>query len=220
MTVASEIENDLKTFQFPGGPSFSYRFADRGKDILVLPGAFPWLQDLADRALEVGSWSRAGTIRGYTRSNNNLKQRDTHRIVMGHQGALAEYTKRLEAIEGYLALIYQQVANPYAIVDKINGGYQLLRYVPGQFFAPHVDVIKDNATLGQRRLAVIFLCNDAFEGGELVYTRTESAEGEPETVISGEVPGTVVIAPAPFTHPHTVKKVISGVRVSAVGWLC
>jgi len=85
-----------------------------------------------------------------------------------------------------------------------------LRYKKGCYYKVHTD----HHCEIPRTLSLIYLCNNDYEGGELVFhdpldNSTHSIEVKPNRVI---------IWPSNSLFPHEVREVTKGIRYSVVSW--
>ncbi len=87
---------------------------------------------------------------------------------------------------------------------------QVLKYEVGGHYKFHVD----HSASVTRTLSFIYLVNDDYEGGELVFSRPDYSV---ETTIEKKK-NRLIIWPSNFLYPHTVKPVTKGIRYSVVGW--
>jgi hypothetical protein len=85
-----------------------------------------------------------------------------------------------------------------------------LRYDEGCFYKLHTD----HHTNIPRTLSMIFLLNNDYEGGELVF---EEQYGNDTYTIETK-PNRVIVWSSSFLFPHQVKKVTKGTRYSIVSW--
>lgn len=116
--------------------------------------------------------------------------------------------------------IFQKIQH---VVNEINEKYykfsiqwtedcQFTRYDDSYngFFSKHLDIIGFSGEAA-RKISVVILLNNDYEGGELkIY-----ADAEPHVVIKGK--GTVVLFPSFLLHEVT--PVTSGTRYSLVNWV-
>jgi len=87
---------------------------------------------------------------------------------------------------------------------------QILKYTKGSHYKFHID----HAATSPRTLSCIFLINDDYEGGDLVFRY-------PITNKEVKIPkkeNTLIIWPSNFLYPHSVMPVESGERYSVVSW--
>jgi hypothetical protein len=88
---------------------------------------------------------------------------------------------------------------------------EFLRYDKNGHFAKHIDTIMGNQDNETRKLTVIAILNNEFEGGRLYF------EYGKEKVYPAQDSGDVIIFPSFLTHG--VEPVTSGIRRSIVTWL-
>ena len=115
----------------------------------------------------------------------------------------------------YLLHVFSQNIKKY--FSKFEGNIsvnlkeiQVLKYNEGGHYEFHVD----HGTHTPRTLSLIFLVNDGYEGGDLIFAN-------PERNKQIKVPpkkNTLLIWPSNFLYPHTVTPVTKGVRYSVVAW--
>ena len=87
-----------------------------------------------------------------------------------------------------------------------DSGYEILKYEKGGFYVQHTDDNKDIP----RRIAISFLINDEYEGGEFQFFGDYKIQGKT---------GSAIIFPANFCYPHEVLPVKSGTRYSIITWV-
>ena len=85
---------------------------------------------------------------------------------------------------------------------------EVLRYKAseGGVYKPHVD----SSLLYPRRLSIIILLNNEYEGGQLEF---------PGVGKIAKTANTGIIWPSAFMYPHGVNPVTKGTRYSIVGWI-
>ena len=88
---------------------------------------------------------------------------------------------------------------------------EFLKYDTSGHFSEHVDTIMNDKSDQTRKLTIIAILNNDFEGGKLYFKY-----GKEKTYPSQE-PGDVIIFPSFLTHG--VEPVTSGIRRSVVTWL-
>ena len=105
-----------------------------------------------------------------------------------------------------VSIKYRQHVDMFPV--KVND-IQILKYEEGGFYKFHVDD-------GQvpRTLSFIFLVNDEYEGGELVFNFNNSNK---EIVIEKKK-NRMVVWPSNFLYKHCVKPTKNGTRYSVVAW--
>jgi len=86
----------------------------------------------------------------------------------------------------------------------------ILKYFEGGFFKWHVD----HCFNFPRTLSAIYLLNDDYEGGELLF-KTPNGSDEFQIPMG---PNKVIVWPSNFLFQHTVLPVRKGIRYSVVAW--
>jgi len=86
----------------------------------------------------------------------------------------------------------------------------ILKYTAGGHYRFHVD----HSLQTPRTLSGIFLINDDYEGGSLMFA---TPIGE-NTLEIQKIKNRLIIWPSNFLYPHSVQPVISGERYSVVSW--
>jgi predicted 2-oxoglutarate/Fe(II)-dependent dioxygenase YbiX len=86
-----------------------------------------------------------------------------------------------------------------------------LRYQNGGHYRMHTDHCKN----APRTLSIIYLLNNDYEGGELIFN---SPDRKDEILKVGKKTNRVVIWPSNFLYPHQVTPVTKGLRYSIVSW--
>jgi len=96
--------------------------------------------------------------------------------------------------------------------DKIAiESIQVLKYEIGGHYIYH----SDDSMYDPRFLSFIYLLNDDYEGGELVFRSWENNIEEKIKVVKN----TVIIFPSNFMFVHKVKPVTKGTKYSIVSWI-
>ena len=88
-------------------------------------------------------------------------------------------------------------------------GYNLQRYLPGEYYHWHVDA--DNEALATRQLVALWYLNDVEEGGETEFLH-QKISITPEK-------GKLVLFPPFWTHQHRAAVVEKGVKYIATTWI-
>ncbi len=127
------------------------------------------------------------------------------------------YTKSLTEIHwaNFLKFTFIQFINDYQRIfdTKINfniSNIELLKYEEGGHYKFHVD---DCAEI-HRTFSCIFLVNDDYEGGELLFKNISTKE----TIKIDNIKNRLIIWPSNFLFPHSVAPVTKGERFSVVSW--
>jgi predicted 2-oxoglutarate/Fe(II)-dependent dioxygenase YbiX len=90
---------------------------------------------------------------------------------------------------------------------NIDTGYQILRYIEGEFYIQHTDSFKEQ----QRSLSCSIQLNEDYEGGEFAFFDRE--------IMIRTKPGSAIVFPSNFMYPHEIMPVISGTRYSIITWM-
>ena len=114
-----------------------------------------------------------------------------------------------------LHYVFSKGIKEYVKQTKTETGFmvndiQILKYNVGSFYKFHVD----SGPSVSRTFSSIFLLNDDYEGGELVF-KFPSAENEYRI---NTKKNRLIIWPSNFLYPHSVLPVIKGTRYSVVSW--
>jgi Rps23 Pro-64 3,4-dihydroxylase Tpa1-like proline 4-hydroxylase len=113
-----------------------------------------------------------------------------------------------------LNLLTEKIKNYFLNFNEYNemsiNTLQILKYNVGGHYKLH----SDNCHKFPRSLSFIYLINDNYEGGDLVFATPISLK---EIQIQRKK-NTLVVWPSNFLYPHTVTRVTKGVRYSAVAW--
>jgi len=131
----------------------------------------------------------------------------------------------IQGIVSEMMDLYQKlvtnIINPFYNVEILDSEMpQLLRYIPGGFYSPHVDgeslCLDENKNkvwkkTSDRDISTIIYLNDDFEGGELVFP-------ELKIMIKPE-PGLLVCFPSTHEYVHAVNPITKGERFAIVNWL-
>lgn len=183
-----------------------------GDDILFIHDAIPRLSRLTEVITEHEELFETSQVVTDNETTYDRDHRNSDSICLSAKTCpddLVLYELLCRSVEPSFVTAYRELVNEHAIVH-VNSGYSLLRYQEGGFFREHVDVMRDHPVLGHRRLSLIAFCNDDFDGGELVFPR-QGITITPE-------PGTMVIFPSGFTHPHESTEITRGTKYSIVSW--
>ena len=103
---------------------------------------------------------------------------------------------------------YQKIINSHQSCE-IND-IQVLKYGKGGHYKFHTD---HNLNI-PREFSCIFLTNDNYEGGELVFKYPNSED----TTKIDKKKNRIIIWPSNFLYPHSVFPVTKGERYSVVAW--
>lgn len=87
---------------------------------------------------------------------------------------------------------------------------QILKYVNEGHYNFHTD----DSRFIHRRVSCIYLINDDYEGGNLVFRAPDS---DKKTVVETKK-NRMIIWPSNFLYPHSVETVTKGERYSVVAW--
>jgi hypothetical protein len=102
------------------------------------------------------------------------------------------------------------IVNEYAIKHNIpittGEGYHVVRYVPGQFFAEHVD----NTEEFPRKISAVLYLNDNYDGGTITFSKLNQSF-KPKS-------NTLFVFPSSQDFIHSADPVISGVKYCIVGF--
>lgn len=78
----------------------------------------------------------------------------------------------------------------------------------------HYDWHTDHDSNAPRTLSLIYLLNNDYEGGELMFKDIKTNE----EIVIDKKPNRLIIWPSNFLYPHKVKPVTKGTRYSVVCW--
>lgn len=111
--------------------------------------------------------------------------------------------------------IMQEYIKEYSIEksrDKIAiESIQVLKYEIGGHYIYH----SDDSMYDPRFLSFVYLLNDDYEGGELVFKSWDNDTEEKIEVVKN----TVIVFPSNFLYVHKVKPVTKGTKYSIVSWI-
>jgi|TARA_R110000744_G_scaffold55365_1_gene117105 predicted 2-oxoglutarate/Fe(II)-dependent dioxygenase YbiX len=85
-------------------------------------------------------------------------------------------------------------------------GYEILRYKKNEFYKCHTDDSKSDP----RRLALSFILNEDFCGGEFQFFSSHK--------VAPKI-GEALVFPANFTYPHEVLEITQGTRHAMITWI-
>ena len=145
-----------------------------------------------------GEWAEAKAIKGRNQYRSATFFTMIDREYKTKKGRVFNFDPMLYATIGNLLKLYQKsFKNVHITSDE---GYQLLRYKTGDFHTEHID----NCVQSQpRKVSIVIMCNDDFEGGELKF--------HGDHVVSLGV-GDAIIFPSNFMFPHQVSTITKGIR--------
>ena len=95
----------------------------------------------------------------------------------------------------------------FPIIETITA----LKYKEGDFYKIHTD----SCAGAHRTYSLIYLLNNDYEGGSLVFRDPVSKNKILEV---DKEPNQLILWPSNFLYPHEVTKVTKGVRYSVVSW--
>jgi len=104
---------------------------------------------------------------------------------------------------------YISTVDPKGFTYRIES-LDLLKYKPGGFYKFHTD----HGTVVPRTLSAIYLINDDYEGGNLIF----GIPGSDQILKIERVKNRMIVWPSNFLYPHTVEPIIKGTRYSMVSW--
>jgi Rps23 Pro-64 3,4-dihydroxylase Tpa1-like proline 4-hydroxylase len=112
----------------------------------------------------------------------------------------------------YFTQLCQKYENDLKVKTSVNDLTDLifLKYENGGHYKTH----SDHSGKAPRTLSIIYLLNNDYEGGELIFKSPD----EKDELIKIKKPNTAVIWPSNFLYPHQVNPVTKGLRYSIVSW--
>ena len=96
-------------------------------------------------------------------------------------------------------------------VDSLNEMFRFYKYSPGQRFKMHRDGSFKRNEKEESFFTFLIYLNEEFEGGETEFYYQQRKISPKK--------GTMVIAPAGFTHSHRGNKPVSGDKYIATSWI-
>lgn len=201
------------------------------RDILVIPNAIPFVMDqLIRTAGALGAWIKP-TVARETTIEQDYSFRDCLAVTInrGVAPGLGPFQRVLQELEPLWLMAYQAIVNRHMDINR-GGGWELLRYGVGHFFAEHVDVIHDHDALGSRRLSAIAVHgSDDVQGGDLLFPRQRvrvtphgavyaQQRSEKWSPVVGATPGTLILFPGTCSFPHEATEVLAGEKTSLVSF--
>ena len=113
----------------------------------------------------------------------------------------------------YFTNLFEHYQKHFKVKASLSGltDITFLRYQNGGHYKTH----SDHCTNAPRTLSIIYLLNNDYEGGELIF---ELPDGKDEILKIEKKPNRVVIWPSNFLYPHQVTPVTKGLRYSIVSW--
>jgi len=182
------------------------------RDVMVIDRALarPWCKCLAQAAARNDGWSQSTQVQGRGQAYRGVGRTSESLSLAGIQG-LEDYVAVLEQVLGGAARFYA-CWNRHVVVGR-SGGWEVLRYRPGDVFGEHVDQIAGHEQWGQRQLSCLAYLTAPPEGGRTVFCNPEwRLEVAPE-------PGRIVLFPPGVTHPHRADPPVGGDKYVVVGWI-
>jgi|TARA_R110000803_G_C11982509_1_gene320942 hypothetical protein len=86
----------------------------------------------------------------------------------------------------------------------------IFKYEQTDYYVPHIDYHKTTP----RHYSFSYVINDEYEGGDFQFTLANNEE-----VIIKPKANSCIMFPSNFMFPHAIKKINSGTRYVAVGWM-
>ncbi len=113
----------------------------------------------------------------------------------------------------YFTKLCEDYQKHFKVDSSISGltDMTFLRYQNGGHYKIHTDHCKN----APRTLSIIYLLNNDYEGGELIFNLPNCKD---EILKIEKKPNRVVIWPSNFLYPHQVTPVTKGLRYSIVSW--
>lgn len=158
------------------------------------------------------NFTEATTVGNNDKDEKGVKQRQTLTCPLNKTGNSFTNIRWRGYFEGlFLDKIKEYTKTfKYGIdINKIED-VEILKYVKEGRYVFHFDDCPNIP----RTLSLIFLINDQYEGGELVFSDPRSND---EFFVPKQK-NILIIWPSMFLYPHAVKPVKNGTRFSLVGW--
>lgn len=187
----------------------SLREVKPGSFIFERPNTLPadWCDEMIRRFEAHPEQQNPGRI-GQTQSEDQLIKK-TMDLVVSNQPAWKDVDDLLFRCVG-AALREFREGYPFFRGPFKDMGYQIQRYVPGEFYHWHID--GGSHAFSQRQLVVIWYLNDLpAPGGETQFLY-QDVSVRPER-------GKMVLFPPFWTHEHRGAEVLSGVKYIATTWV-
>jgi predicted 2-oxoglutarate/Fe(II)-dependent dioxygenase YbiX len=146
-------------------------------------------------------WADARVAESRYKTNNNLSAKDIRDANV----------KRIDVeLNDLLRKEVDFIVNEYAIRHSINittgEGYHVVRYVPGQFFAEHIDSTEEFP----RKISAVLYLNDNYDGGTITFSNlNKSFKAKSNTLF---------VFPSSEEFIHSADPVTSGVKYCIVGF--
>jgi len=180
-------------------------------DILVLNRAFPYAEALITCADTIDAWNQSSVVDSSGKLEYSQTRTSSHALICG------ETIPKFSLFEKSIETVIHDAINFYistnAFVKVVSDeGFQLLRYEVGEKFDAHVDAITGHSDHSLRQLTVILYLNDNYTGGETYFPR--------QNLLLKPQPGSIVIFPSFYTHPHAGLPVEVGTKYVVVTWFC
>lgn len=142
--------------------------------------------------------------------------RSNELLYLSEENSLLKSTNQL--LMGRVAIIQQLLHQYYGVKFPQAETCSILRYQPGQYYKRHIDNLLLPLRLEEvaqgvptRDVSIVGYLNNNFEGGETFFDR-QNIKIKPQ-------PGSVVVFPSYYTHPHQALPVIQGQKYSFTTWL-
>jgi|TARA_R110000796_G_scaffold218727_1_gene334666 predicted 2-oxoglutarate/Fe(II)-dependent dioxygenase YbiX len=149
-------------------------------------------------------------------SNNNVIDESYRRVEnfsLSRNSKLKTEIHWVNFLSNYfknLCLEYQEKLNTSCELTQFNE-ITILKYQNQGHYKFHTD----HCLQQPRTLSIIYLLNNDYEGGDLVFSTPGK---EQETLNIEKKPNKVIIWPSNFMYPHKVTPVTKGLRYSIVSW--
>ena len=113
-------------------------------------------------------------------------------------------------IKNYIRSYFEDLKIDYSKCPVTIKDIQVLKYVKQGHYVFHID----HGELVPRTLSFIFLVNEDYKGGELVFGLPDLSK----TMTIEKKSNRLIIWPSNFLYPHSVTPVTEGIRYSIVAW--
>lgn len=199
LTAASDAEAAQQSVL-----SLDYEFIGVG-DILVANNAVTFGPELIASAEAANVWEQS-TVAHYAKSEFLHHEHRSSSTVDLAKPPFQTFARRLDVAA---RAVFQLYAMRNTFVKTVgSSSFELLRYLPGQQFGMHIDLIPGYTP--QRAVSILAYLNDGYEGGEIQFPRQNIAY-KPRA-------GSVLLFPSNFVYPHTSRPIVSGAKYVAVAW--
>lgn len=186
----------------------SIREVKPGSFIFERPGALPadWCEEIIRRFEANPEQQREGVIGQLGQGDQSIKK--TSDLVVSDKDNWSDINKAFHQIMGAAIREFRETY-PFFKGPFKDMGYQVQRYLPGEYYHWHID--GGSHQFSERQLVAIFYLNDVDDGGQTQFLY--------QNVGITPKQGTLLLFPPFWTHEHRAEIVNSGNKYMATTWV-